>query len=148
MRPSLTRHSVRSLFLLSWDFDFYGLPLMRDFRGLGRLRHKQRPYRHLFPDGSCVMMEPLYAGRMAPDETCQLASPGTKQASGVRVNIYRHLMLTVLRLFVYLFSRQLGFTEQKPLFSPWITEHLSYGKELSGKPAQASVCGACLQLLL
>lgn len=44
---------------------FYGLPLMGDFRGLGRLRHKQRPYPHFFPDCSCVM-EAVLAGPMTP----------------------------------------------------------------------------------
>lgn len=93
---------------------FYGLPLMGDFRGLGRLRHKQRSYHHFFPD-CLVWWKPGWLGQwLLANETGQLTSPGTQRAYGVRVNIYLHLMCTVLRLFVYLFNRQLGFTEKNP----------------------------------
>lgn len=90
MRP--LHNSIYILTLLSWDFLILWAALMGDFKGLGRLRHKQRPYYPFCVFSDCYhVMEPLLAGLKAQG-WWNPTSPGTQGADGARVNIYRHLL--------------------------------------------------------
>lgn len=148
MSPLLSIQSVYIPSLLSWNFDFMDY-LWWEKLGVWEDKGTSRDLTTTSSHTALVRWNPCSLGWwLLADETCQLTSPGTRQAYGVRVNIYLHLMRTVLHLFVYLLNRQLGFTEQI-LFVLYLGYWASKLWKTAFRQACPSlVCGACLQLLL